>query len=156
MDSTGIRPPEETLEDLYRRNLDWLRRYARAVGHRDPDDAAQDAFAALANRQAKPPRVENPLGYMVTTIQHRRRRRPVPRWLAWASVRPVYDRYEDHDLQTAIETLSQQQQICVALRYALDMTVPAIAETLALSESTVNTHLARALRTLKAQLETNE
>jgi RNA polymerase sigma-70 factor (ECF subfamily) len=56
------------------------------------------------------------------------------------------------ELNQAFERLSVDERIVVVLRYELDMTVPAIAETLGIAEGTAKSRLHYALAKLRAAL----
>jgi RNA polymerase sigma-70 factor (ECF subfamily) len=59
----------------------------------------------------------------------------------------------DAQLALALKTLTPDQQIVLALRYARDLSVPQIAERIGLREGTVKSRLHFALRHLRAAIE---
>jgi RNA polymerase sigma-70 factor (ECF subfamily) len=56
-------------------------------------------------------------------------------------------------LDDAVVRLEPDDQVLVALRYGLDLTVPAIAIALGIREGTVKSRLHRALGRLRSELE---
>ena len=63
------------------------------------------------------------------------------------------DKYENVDLQKAMESLEKEDRIVVVLRYYEDMKLEDIAKILNENLSTVKSRLYRSMRKLKLQLE---
>lgn len=151
-DQQGLAHEGVIYDDLYRDFRPWLLTYARTMRPAQAEDMVQEAFTILMKRSAKPPPVANPRGYLVGVVQNLATKPTATVQLD--AVKPDYqlDRYRDPDLAVAFESLSPQQQTCIALRYAQDQTIPQIAELLGLDPSTIKTHIHRALVWLKQQL----
>lgn len=66
-----------------------------------------------------------------------------------------YERFEDQDrLARAMETLSDEERECVALRFGSDLTLKEIAAALGERMTTVEGRVYRALRKLRVDMET--
>ncbi|MEU8514332.1 SigE family RNA polymerase sigma factor [Kitasatospora sp. NPDC048722] len=59
----------------------------------------------------------------------------------------------DEELAAALGALPRRQRAAVVLRYYVDLPVAQVAEELGCTVATVKTHLARAVRTLRQELE---
>ncbi|MEG0855356.1 MAG: sigma-70 family RNA polymerase sigma factor [Terrisporobacter sp.] len=67
-----------------------------------------------------------------------------------------YDKYEDIDLQEALERLPEKYRIVVILRYFEDMKISEIAQVLNENENTIKTRLYNGLSKLKIELVEEE
>ncbi|QNE19998.1 sigma-70 family RNA polymerase sigma factor [Kribbella qitaiheensis] len=128
------------------------------------EDLVQEAFLRLARNQHRindPDRAAAYLRSIVVNLARDHNRRG----LVSLRHRPpavVDDRSaEDHaavdesrrEVIEALRQLPRRQRDCLVLRYYLELSVGAIAETLGLSPNSVKTHLQRGMRALKAELE---
>ena len=128
---------------------------------RDAEDLVQDALVKVFVR-ARTTDVVSAEGYvrtvMLTTYIDGYRRRQ-----HWDRVRHLLARSDRrdgpddevtvrHDVQAALGALSPQQRACIVLRYFDDLTVPEIADRLALADGTVKRYLSVAVRRLEGFL----
>ena len=128
------------------------------------EDLVQEAFVRLARSQQRihdPDRAAAYLRSIVVNLARDHNRRGLMS-LRHRPPAEVDDRSaEDHaaadesrrEVIEALRGLPRRQRDCVVLRYYLELSVGAIAETLGLSPNSVKTHLQRGLRSLKAELE---
>lgn len=92
---------------------------------------------------------DNPPGYLYRVGRSSQRRRKQPKWL------PIPDPRVPHiepGLPDALARLSEKQRLAVVLVHAYQWTRREVAEYAGLSVSTVDNHLARGLRKLRAGL----
>jgi RNA polymerase sigma-70 factor (sigma-E family) len=128
------------------------------------EDLVQEAFLRLARNQHRinePAKAAAYLRSIVINLARDHNRRG----LVSLRHRPPADTddrsAEDHaadgesrrEVIAALRALPRRQRDCVVLRYYLELSVGAIAETLGLSPNSVKTHLQRGLRSLKIELE---
>ncbi len=154
----------DALAALYRDEADRLVGFASFLvsGSGLAEELVHDTFAHLLQQ---PVALDAPgkLGaYVRTALVNRSRSRLrrlalERRTLRRLSVPPVewsdpsaadYD-----DLRTAIRLLPRRQREVIVLRFHADVDVRTIAQSLGVSEGTVKTHLHRAMRSLRANLE---
>jgi RNA polymerase sigma factor (sigma-70 family) len=115
-------------------------------------DAAADALAYGFEHWARVSSMTNPSGYLYRVGQssaQRLLRRPVRLPRAEAAILPDVS----PELVPALEELSEQQRVVVVLVAGLQWRQSEVAELLKLSESSVRTHLRRALAHLREILE---
>lgn len=154
---------EQSLDELVRTRGTALVGYAYLLcgDRREAEDLVQDALVKTytRGRTSEPTTVEAYVRRAVLTTYvdgFRRRRR-------WAAVRHLLATEDDHpspedrssdrvDVRTALATLSPRERACVVLRFYEDLTVPAIAEELALSQGAVKRYLSDGVRRLEAAL----
>lgn len=158
------RRADEAMATLARERGKALTGYAYLLtgNLRDAEDLVQDALVKTFVRRRSGLVLDNAEAYvrrvMLTTyIDGARRVR------LWADARHLLaqpDGAEGHeravsdraDVEAALRTLSPQQRTCVVLRYYDDLTVPEIADRLALSDGTVKRYLSVAVHRLGAIL----
>ncbi len=129
------------------------------------EDLVQEAFVRLTRHQQRINDPERAAAYLRSIVvnlarDHNRRglmslRHRPPAEVDDRSARGRL-RAADESRREVIEALRglpRRQRDCVVLRYYLELSVGAIAETLGLSPNSVKTHLQRGLRSLKAELE---
>lgn len=158
---------QDAVAALFREHAVSLVRLARLfVDDRNAaEDLVQEAFIRLdrsLHRIAQPERAAAYLRTIVLNLarDHNRRglvslrhRLPEDRQ-RWS---PVEDdlivREDQREVLEALRRLPKRQRDCLVLHYFMELTVPAIAETLGLSVNSVKTHLRRARAALTTQLE---
>lgn len=139
----------------------------RMTGDREvSEDLVQEAFLALYQELRKGVRIGNPRAWTLTVVRNqaaKRHRRPARRW---EQLEPgdVLDRIEAQaapaeagfdDLMELIGVLTSREQEVLLLR--LDcLKYREIADCLGIDESSVSTHLARAVRKLQAEVKARE
>ena len=128
------------------------------------EDLVQEAFLRLARNQHRindPDRAAAYLRSIVVNLARDHNRRGLVS-LRHRPPAEVDDRSaedlaaEDESRREVIEALRglpRRQRDCLVLRYYVELSVGAIAETLGLSPNSVKTHLQRGLRSLKVELE---
>ncbi len=92
---------------------------------------------------------DNPGGYLYRVGRSSQRRRKEPKWLPVPEPRTPEI---EPELPDALARLSEKQRLAVVLVHAFDWTRNEVAEYTGLSVSTVDNHLARGLRKLRAHL----
>ncbi|TDO67439.1 RNA polymerase sigma-70 factor (sigma-E family) [Kribbella sp. VKM Ac-2571] len=128
------------------------------------EDLVQEAFLRLArnhHRINEPARAAAYLRSIVINLarDHNRRglvslrHRPPAQVDDRSAEDLVADDESRREVIAALRALPRRQRDCVVLRYYLELSVGAIAETLGLSPNSVKTHLQRGLRALKTDLE---
>lgn len=156
---------EQSLDDLVRRRGSALVAYAYLLcgDPAEAEDLVQDALVrvyARLRRGHEPTAIEGYVRSAVLTTYldgFRRRRR-------WAAVRhllpgeasgagPEHTSPVRVDVQRALMTLSPRERACVVLRFFEDLTVPVIAERLALSQGTVKRYLSDGVRRMEAHVQ---
>lgn len=163
---TGV-DRDSVVAALFREHGSSLVRLARLfVDDRNAaEDIVQESFIRLGrslHRIEQPDRAAAYLRSIVLNLarDHNRRglvslrhRLPADRD-RWA---PVEDdllvREDQRAVLVALRALPRRQRDCVVLRYYLELTVPAVAQTLGLSVNSVKTHLKRGMATLAMRLE---
>ena len=156
-----------TFEEFAAARLPALLRYAMLLT-RDPElarDLVQDVLARAIPRWKRIGSVDEPYAYvraMVTneylSLLRRRRLHTVPLTYealdgpnAPTSADPA-DRFEHDDLWRRLAVLPRKQHAVVVLRYYEGLTDSEIADVLGCRPSTVRSHAARALATLRVNL----
>jgi RNA polymerase sigma-70 factor (sigma-E family) len=156
-----------TFEEFVAARLPALLRYAMLLTG-DPElarDLVQDVLARAIPRWKRIGAVDEPYAYMraMITNEHlsllrRRRLRTVPLTYealdgprAPAAPDPA-DRFEREDLWRRLTVLPRRQHAVVVLRYYEGLTDNEIADVLGCRASTVRSHAARALATLRVSL----
>lgn len=128
------------------------------------EDLVQEAFLRLARNQHRindPDRAAAYLRSIVINLarDHNRRglvslrHRPPAETDDRSAEDHVADDESRREVIAALRALPRRQRDCVVLRYYLELSVGAIADTLGLSPNSVKTHLQRGLRSLKVDLE---
>ncbi len=150
-------------EDVYEHEHDRLVQALTIVaGSRETAaDAVQEAFVRLVRDWDRVAAYEDPAGWVrrvALNLIHDHRR------ALWRQARlllrieqqpgvPEEIRQSDPELWQLVRVLPGRQRTVLALRYVGDLTLHEIAETMHVSEGTVDQHLRRALRTLRGTLE---
>jgi RNA polymerase sigma-70 factor, ECF subfamily len=149
--------------DVYERDHDRLVQALTLVaGSRDTAaDAVQEAFVRLVRDWGRVAGYEDPAAWVRRVAlnvisDHRRAIWRQARLLLRVEQSPsVPEEIHplDVELWRQVRTLPVKQRTAVALRYVGDLTLREVAETMHVSEGTVDQHLRRALRTLRGTLE---
>jgi len=146
----SIEPSHADFEAFVERVESKLRIALTALfGQEGGQDAAAEALAYGWEHWEKVSAMENPVGYLYRVGQTSQRRRKQPRWM------PVpVDRtpHVEPGLPRAISTLSGKQRLAVILVHAYGWNRSEVAGLARISESSVDTHLARGLSKLRASL----
>lgn len=155
---------EQTLDELVRTRGPALVGYAYLLcgDRREAEDLVQDALVKTFSRGRAGLEAQSVEGYvrravLTTYLDGFRRRR---RWaalrhlVAAEDVRPSPDTdlATRADVAAALAALSPRERACVVLRFYEDLTVPAIAEALALSTGSVKRYLSDGVRRLEGLL----
>lgn len=158
---------QDVVADLFREHATSLVRLARLfVDDRNAaEDLVQEAFIRLDRSLHRIERPEKAAAYLRAIVlnlarDHNRRgsvslrhQLPADR-LRWSPVEDDLVLAEDQrEVLEALRTLPRRQRDCLVLHYLLELTVPAIAETLGLSANSVKTHLQRGKASMAARLE---
>jgi RNA polymerase sigma factor (sigma-70 family) len=139
----------------------------RVTGDREAaDDLVQEAFLALYQELRKGVRIDNLRAWTLTVVRNQAAKRHRRLAVRWEQLEPgsTLDRFEAQvapdeagvdDLMEMIGVLSSREQEVLLLR--LDaLKYREIAECLGIDESSVSTHLARAIRKLQAEVKARE
>lgn len=112
-------------------------------------DATSAAFLYAWEHWGRVSTMENPAGYLyrVGRSSQRRRKQPVWKPVPASAIPDVEPR-----LPEAISRLSERQRLAVVLVHAYGWSRREAAETVGMSVSTLDTHLARGLERLRASL----
>lgn len=112
-------------------------------------DATASALAYAWENWDTVTAMENPAGYLYRVGRSSQRRRKEPTWLPV----PTHRHPEiEPALPQALARLSEKQRLAVVLVHAYEWTRREVAEYTGLSLSTIDNHLARGLRKLRAGL----
>lgn len=141
--------------------------YALSGSRIAAEDLAQEAFMAAYKRWDVVAELDQPAGWVRKVVANNswswlRRRKAESRAVVRAVSRGGWPAQlqelppESSELWVEVRRLPRRQAQCVALYYVSDLTMPAIAETLGCSKTTVNTHLRRAKATLVDRLGPDE
>jgi RNA polymerase sigma-70 factor (ECF subfamily) len=156
----GGRSAKLSFDDFYQREFSGLVVLARSLcGTAIAEEVAQEAMLVVYRRWGSASDLHHPEAWArrvcanLAVSQVRRRAieaRALVR-LAWqpaaAAEQPV-----DDEFWREVRRLPRRQAQAVALRYAFDLGVPEIGQTLECSEGTVKQHLSRARRRLSERL----
>jgi RNA polymerase sigma-70 factor (ECF subfamily) len=152
---------EHRYADFYRTELPTLVALARALcGSAAADDIAQEAMLTAYRRWDEVERFEEPQAWVrrvcanVAISTFRRQMvevRGLVRLAARASELRDLDQPSE-EFWSAVRRLPRRQAQCAALRYLYEMSGDDIARTLGITEGSVKVHLARARRSLAADL----
>jgi len=122
-----------------------------AYGPERGRDATAEALAFAWEHWERVRDMSNPVGYLYRVGQSRTRRRreaaPQPTAPA-AAEHPV-----EPGLATALDALTEHQRVAVVLAHGFGWTHQEVADVLAVSASTVQNHVERALAKLRAALQ---
>jgi RNA polymerase sigma-70 factor (ECF subfamily) len=164
-DRVTIRP-EETFDAFYRRVYPGLVAVARALSRGTPsaEDIAQEAMLVVYRKWDEVVRLDYPEAWTrrvcanLATSSARRRQAELRALLRLSGRRqesiPLGETSERFWAQ--VRRLPRRQAQCVALFYALDLTVEDVALTLDVSAGTVKIHLSRARASLAVLIDQNE
>lgn len=128
------------------------------------EDLVQEAFLRLARNQHRINDLDRAAAYLRSIVvnlarDHNRRglvslrHRPPLQDDDRSAEDHVADSESRREVIEALRGLPRRQRDCLVLRYYVELSVGAIAETLGLSPNSVKTHLQRGLRSLKVELE---
>lgn len=131
------------------------------------EDLVQEAFIRLARNAYRIREEERAAAYLrsiVVNLARDHNRRGLVSFRHRPPAAPDVPSAEQHATESegrrevveALRALPRRQRDCVALRYYLDLSIPAIAETLGVSTNSVKTHLQRGLRTMAQTLEAKQ
>ena len=155
----GYACPEEVFEDHYDR---LVRALTILAGDREvAADAVQEAFARLVRGWDYLATYQDPTGWVrrVALNQIRDSRKSFLRqakyFAQFGQQEPTTDELsaEDPLLWAKVRALPLKQRTAVALHFVGDFTAREVAQTMRVSEGTVDQHLHRALETLRDTLE---
>jgi RNA polymerase sigma factor (sigma-70 family) len=138
---------------LFEANYELLFRvgYLLTGSRQDAEDVVQEAFVkALPHLD----RADNPVGYLRTTmvnVVRSRHRRKTPPPIAYDLDRIEFDPHLAH-FADALARLPFQQRAVLVLRYYLQVSDDAIAETLGCSRNTVRSSARRGLARLRKEI----
>ncbi len=126
-----------------------------AYGAERGQEATAEALGYAWEHWNRVSAMENPIGYLFRVGQSRTRPRK------GRSPRELWDRIDDPGreylvepgLQPALAGLSESQRVAIVLVHGYAWTLREVAELLDVSVSTVQTHVERALGSLRAALE---
>lgn len=152
---------EHALDDLVRTRGSALVGYAYLLcgDRREAEDLVQDALVKTFSRGRGGLETHSLEGYVrravlttyVDGFRRRRRWAAVRHLLATDDVGPGSDAEvaARADVAAALEALTPRERACVVLRFYEDLTVPAIADALALSQGSVKRYLSDAVRRME-------
>lgn len=120
------------------------------LGQTDGLDATAEALAYGWEHWSRISVMDNPVGYLYRVGRSALRRRPTkPRFVP---VPPTVLPEVEPGLPGALEALSDRQRVAVVMVHAYGWSRREAAETLGLSVSTLDSHLARGLRRLRSAM----
>jgi RNA polymerase sigma-70 factor, ECF subfamily len=171
MDTVSLGPPDhlpdtESFDDFYRRTYAGLLVLARALVGSSAEDVAQETMLVAYRKWSEVAAMASPVGWVrrvclnksVSTV----RRTSLERRLLHRSVVVVAVAAETNEVDdvehfwSLVRRLPARQAEAVALRYAVDLPVIEVAETMGCAEGTVKAHLARAKASLAELVATGE
>lgn len=161
----------QAFEALFRAHAPALRDYATSyLGTSEAaDNVVQDIFLRLWVRRAEWPVRGSLRAYLYSAARHQvlnvlRHGRAQQRWEPEIALHLSQDATDDitasqadlatleHALTNAVAALPERQREVVRLRWVEGLAYTEVAQTLGISTKTVDNHLARALKTLRAVL----
>jgi RNA polymerase sigma-70 factor (ECF subfamily) len=126
------------------------RAFVAAYGPDRGREAAAEAFAYAWEHWASVRTMDNAAGYLYRVGQSRTRRRQTRA----VFVRPgATDPWYEPHLAVALERLTEPQRIAVVLVHGFGWTMREVAECTGIAVTTVQNHLDRGLRKLRAELK---
>lgn len=153
-DATSVHPPgaDAAFEALFADEYQPMIRLAFVMlgSQEQAEDVVHDSMAKLIERWN---RIDNPGGYLRTTVVNRartllRRRR----FLRQRPVLPIETSDPEVDyLADVLDVLTPTRRAIVTLRYFEQLTIPEIADLLDMREGTVKSRLHRSLRDLRQE-----
>jgi len=158
---------DAVIANLFRDHAPELVKMARlfVVDRNAAEDLVQEAFIRLSRSLDRIHDEAKVVAYLRSIVlnlcrDHNRRglvsirHQPPADDLDRASVEDhLVGREDQQEVLEALRTLPVRQRDCLTLRYLLDLGIPEIADTLALSPNSVKTHLQRGLAALEQRLE---
>jgi len=145
----------DTFEDLYRRHVQAVFRFARSlVGSRETaEDLTSEAFLALHRNLASIDQSQLP-GWLITVVRNRardhwRRSTVEQRYVQQASETPAVEPPQLERWLLECRDLKPVHRTCLMLRYVHGMTRAEVAAATGLSEIQVKGHLQYALSLLR-------
>src|ERR1700722_1794601 len=144
----------EDFETFFRRTEPRLRpALFAALGAERGREATAEAFAWAWETWPKAQRLENPTGYLFRVGQSKTRRkrfRPMP--VAPSDEEPLVE----PGLAGALKQLSDAQRVAVVLVHGFGWTLKEVAELQSVRVTSVQTHVERGLKRLRAALEVTD
>ena len=163
-----LSPPTETFPTFYHREREAMvaLAYASSGSRLAAEDIAQEAFAAAYRDWARISRLDNPATWVRRVVINRSvsdiRTRAASiraltrlRGMTHRAVLPPVSGEAEH-VWREVRRLPRRQRQVVALHYVDQLTLVEIADVLACSRESVNTHLRRAKENLARRLDTEE
>jgi DNA-directed RNA polymerase specialized sigma24 family protein len=130
------------------------RAFVAAYGSERGHEAAAEALGYAWQHWKRIATMENPIGYLFRVGQSRTRpRQRLPLARMWSPAEGSAEALVEPGLRNAMTELSESQRIAVVLVHGYAWTLREVAELTAVSVSTVQTHVDRALEKLRAALE---
>lgn len=130
-----------------------MKAFLGSLGPQRADDALACAFEWAFENWERLSEMDNPTGYLFRVGTTRSTPPRTPKALPVATEVGLPD-FEPR-LVPALMTLTDQQRTAVWLVHACGWTYPDAAEAMGVGESTVGTHAARGMATLREELRTN-
>jgi DNA-directed RNA polymerase specialized sigma24 family protein len=130
------------------------RAFVAAYGSERGHEAAAEALGYAWEHWKRIVTMENPVGFLFRVGQSRTRpRKRLPLARMWSPAGGSREALIEPGLRNAMAELSESQRIAVVLVHGYAWTLREVAELTAVSVSTVQTHVDRALEKLRAALE---
>ena len=149
-----VGPDDEEFETFFRDTEPRLRpALFAALGAERGREATAEAFAWAWETWPKSQQLENPIGYLFRVGQSKTRRKRFRLVLVTLSTE---DPIVEPGLGAALSQLSDSQRIAVVLVHGFGWTLREVAELRAIRVTSVQTHVERGLKRLRAALGVTE
>ena len=146
-----------TFERFFEENEPAIRRAVAArFGADTGRDSAAEGFAVAWRRWDRVAGMDNPAGYVYRIAERWALRQIKHTGPTAPEAEGVEDKYRDHELAAALETLSPRQREAVVLVEGLGMTYREAAELVGCGRSSLQNHVERGLSRLRTTLEVND
>lgn len=143
----------DNFSEFFRRHETRLRQsLTPSLGIELAREAAAEAMAYGWENWSRVSQMENPIGYLYKVGKGKGRRMRVRRGTPLMSVPDTRIPDVEPALPEALNRLSERQRTVVVLVHCYQWTYSEVAETLALTRSTVQTHVERAMSSLRRDL----
>jgi DNA-directed RNA polymerase specialized sigma24 family protein len=149
-----VNPAAEEFETFFRNAEPRLRpALFAALGAERGREATAEAFAWAWETWPRVRQLENPIGYLFRVGQSKtRRKRSLP-----LSVAPAHEEPQvEPGLAGALKQLSDAQRVAVVLVHGFGWTLREVAELQSVRVTSIQTHVERGLRRLRAALEVTD